>query len=283
MHANITEIYKIFTWKYTDPTPRIYRSSVNRLIPATPALRGLRTSADRGSAVPSPRYTTGVPPLVPSSNLCPLRTVNPASVMNGPCDPSHPGASSVDVGLRRRRNVRRRTPRAARRATPPRDPTIAGTRGTVEDEVDVGVEGAVLDEVGEPGTPGVGESEVSEVKSTLEVSPVVQLVNDVDVPFLVELNRVVQVAVGAAVMEERLKNGGTVVKEGKGRVVILEGRLERMSLGPIVGAIVCCGPVVRVPFVSGVIEGSTVVVGGTSVCWVEDVSGEGDETSVPSD
>jgi hypothetical protein len=107
--------------------------------------------------------------------------------MNGPCDPSHPGASSVDVGLRRRRNVRSRTPSAARRATPPRDPTIAGTRGTVEDEVDVGVEEAVLDEVGEPGTPvgegapGVGESQVN---PTLEVSPVVQLVKDVDVPFL---------------------------------------------------------------------------------------------------
>jgi hypothetical protein len=86
-------------------------------------------------------------------------------------------------------------------------------------------------------------------------------------------------------MEERLKNGGMVVKEGKGRVVIFKGRLERMSLGPIVGAAVCSDPVVIVPFVSGVIEGSTVVVGGTSVSWVGagDVSGEGDGTSVPSD
>lgn len=205
--------------------------------------------------------------------------MNPASVMNGPCVPSHPPPRSVDVGRRRRRKARRRTPNAARRAMPPMDPTIAGTRGTVEEEVDVGVDDAVLDDVGDPavpvgdGTPGVGEGQVN---STVDVSPVVQVVKAVDVRFTDELNEVVHVAVGAAVREERLKKGGVVVKVGKGSAVRFEGRFEIISLGPTVGAMVSSVPV---------IVGSTVLVGGTSVCCVraEDVSGEVDVTSVPSD
>lgn len=130
--------------------------------------------------------------------------------MKGPCEPSHPDPRSVDVGRRRRRKARRRTPNAARRATPPIDPTIAGTKGTVEEEVDVGVDDAVLDEVGDPGapvgdaTPGVGDRKVNSTVEVIDVSAVVQLVI-VDVRFTVEFHEVVHVAVGAAVREVRLK------------------------------------------------------------------------------
>lgn len=68
-------------------------------------------------------------------------------------------------------------------------------------------------------------------------------------------------------------------------MVRFEGRLETISLGFTVGTVVCSVPEVMVPFIPSAIEGSTVLVGGVSVCCVGvgDVSGEVDGTSVPSD
>jgi hypothetical protein len=138
---------------------RYHRSSVKRL--AAPVPRGVVTAGGGGVGTCAPRYTTGVPPLSPVSNLCPLRTVNPpASLMNGP-----PGLSTDarDAGLvRRRLAARRRIPTAASNATPPSVPTRAGTRGTTTElPVDVAVGELVPEELG-PGRPvSVGVTQVN--------------------------------------------------------------------------------------------------------------------------
>ena len=145
MHALVLHEYTIFTLIFVHP----YRSSMNRLPTVRPP-RGAVGDAVVPEVGDSPsRYTIGVLPETPVSNLCPLNTVKSPSLMNGlSCaDPN-----SADVGLARRRLAARRSiPRAASSAIPPRDPTIAGTRGTT-------VEVAVEEGVGEtdavdPGAP----------------------------------------------------------------------------------------------------------------------------------
>lgn len=204
---------------------------MNRLPTARPlGAMGDTVVPDVGD-VPS-RYTIGVCPETPVPNLCPLNTVKSPSVMNGL---SGSDSNSAEVGLvRRRLAARRRIPKAARRATPPSDPTIAGTRGTT---AEVAVEEGVgeMDEVA-PGPDApvpVAEGLFAPVGSDIHVKPVLvaklDFIKDVVMP-LVPLRRdtLVEVAKGVA---EILKKVGMLVIDGKGRVVRLDGRLVIMSVG----------------------------------------------------
>src|SRR5271170_1193549 len=83
--------------------------------------------------------TTGVPPLNPISNLCPLITVNPCSLIPPPS--SHPSESNPLAGvaglitLLFRRYANTRSANVASRAIPPIEPTTAGTIVTAADLV----------------------------------------------------------------------------------------------------------------------------------------------------
>jgi hypothetical protein len=136
-----TNIYKNIT------SFLLYRCSVNRLA------RTFRDISDGTAVGPPSRYTTGVPPEIPVSNRCPVRTVNPLSVVNcGPATNS-PGPEDNRETRRRLRYAKSSNPNAANRITPPSEPTIAGTRGTTGDLV---VPGAVPGPLVVVGIPPVG-------------------------------------------------------------------------------------------------------------------------------
>lgn len=138
--------------------------------------------------------------------------------------------------MRRRRTARSRTPSAARSATPPSDPTIAGTRGTTAEldvgdgEAEVGA-GAAIPVVGAL-LPPVGDTHVKPA-----VEGVLDLVSSVVMLLRVPLMDSILEVVGKEVAE-RLKKVGMLVTDGNGRVVRLDGRLLMISDGFTVESVV---------------------------------------------
>lgn len=194
-----------------------YRCSVNRL---GPGLRGAEGSPEGSSAGPAPRKITGVPPEMPVSNRWPLTTVKLLSAI---------GAGGVEDSLesgRRLRATSRSKPNAASNATPPNEPTIAGTRGTTFDFaacawVDVD------EEVGIPVVPGL---------AIVVIDPNVVDVVNVETPDAhVELRLPAElikddadeIALGAIVPEVELKKGEKVGREEEVRFV---GKLVTISV-----------------------------------------------------
>ena len=150
------------------------------------------------------------------------------------------GPKRTEVGLvRRRRAARSKTPRAARIATPPNVPTIAGTRGTTaeldvadgEAEEEVVGDGAAIPVVGAL-LPPVGDTQVRPA-----VEGVLDLVRSVVMLLRVPLMDSILEVVGKEVAE-RLKKVGMLVTDGNGRVVRLDGRLLMISDGFTVGSVV---------------------------------------------
>jgi hypothetical protein len=173
-----------------------------------PLRRSPPSSARDSSAVG--RVMTGVGPLIPSYR-CPLMTVNSGSPIG------------VDALVsRRRRAAKRSTPRAARRMTPPIDPTMAGTKGTTFDlwgteGVDVG---SAIEEVWVGGI-------YARVVEPLEVVMVIDVLKELGGNIVLE-----------KMLDVLLEIDGEVVIEETGVDKKVEGKLVTTTVVGVISGIV---------------------------------------------